>query len=98
MRTEPYPGIIGVGFVATYGGPPPSADTAWVRPGERYTARCVNADGAHVLIIESIGDARELNYFPDDSWGQHLADVNIALGQLVGIVARQTRAYLSARA
>ena len=97
VRTEPYLGVIGAGLFATYGGPPPSADTAWVRPGERYTARCVNADGAHVLMIKSIGDARELNYFPDNRWGQHLTDVNIALGQLVGVVARQIRAYLSRR-
>jgi hypothetical protein len=97
VRTEPYPGVIGAGLVATYKGLPPSADTPWVRPRERYTGRCVNADGAHVLMLESIGDARELGFFPDNKWGQHLADVNIALGQLVGIVARETRAYLSRR-
>jgi hypothetical protein len=97
VRTEPYPGVIGAGLIATYRGTPPDADTAWVRPRERYTGRCVNADGAHVLMLESIGDARELGFFPDNKWGQHLADVNIALGQLVGIVARETRAYLQVR-
>jgi hypothetical protein len=97
VRTEPYPGVIGAGLVAIYKGLPPDAATPWVRPRERYTGRCVNADGAHVLMLQSIGDARELGYFPDDTWGQHLADVNIALGQLVGIVAREARAYLQAR-
>jgi hypothetical protein len=30
---------------------------------------------------------------PDAGWGFHLADANIALGELVNLVRRQIRAY-----
>ena len=52
-----------------------------VRRGQR--------DGANVLMLEPIGSSRRLNPSPDPSWGLHLADANIALGDLVAVVQRQ---------
>jgi hypothetical protein len=45
-------------------------------------------------MLQSIGSARKLNPSPDPSWGLHLADANIALGELVSTVAAETRAYV----
>ena len=78
-----------------YGGPPPSAPTPWLQPADRYTGSCESEDGANFLLIEPIGSARRLNPSPDAGWGLHLADVNIALGELGGLVASQSRSYLA---
>jgi GH25 family lysozyme M1 (1,4-beta-N-acetylmuramidase) len=97
VRTEPYPGVIGALILYMYGGTPPSADTPWVVPADRYTGECVEEAGANFLSIQSIGSAQRLNPSPDPSWGLHLADVNIALGDLVEVVHRQKRAYFRAQ-
>ena len=47
-------------------------------------------------MLEPIGNARKLNAAPDPSWGLHLADGNIALGELVQNVARQIETYAAA--
>ncbi|MCW3041316.1 MAG: hypothetical protein JWM31_3221, partial [Solirubrobacterales bacterium] len=95
IRTEPYPGVIGVGLTTTYGGPPPTAPTPWLQPAERYTGRCESVNGANVLLLQPVGDARHLNVFPTPDWGVHLTDANIALGQLVDTVHTQAAAYLA---
>ena len=97
LRTEPYPGILGALIVLQFGGPPPSADTPWIQPQDHYTGECAEEEGANFLRISPVGSARTLNPSPDDSWGLHLADVNIALGDLVELVRTQKRAYLKER-
>jgi GH25 family lysozyme M1 (1,4-beta-N-acetylmuramidase) len=97
LRTEPYPGVIGALLVLMYGGPPPTAGTPWIQPQDHYTGECLEQDGANYLNIAPIGSARMLNPSPDDTWGLHLADVNIALGDLVDLVRIQKRAYLKRR-
>ena len=94
-RTEPFPGLIGVLALVMYGGPPPFAATPWVVPPQRYSGRCEQANGANVLMLQSIGNAPKLNSSPDRTWGQHLADLNIALGDLIDLVGRQADAYLA---
>ncbi|HEX8119743.1 MAG TPA: DUF3089 domain-containing protein [Solirubrobacteraceae bacterium] len=93
LRGEPFPGVIGVLLTEMYGGPQPTAPTPFLRPTDRYTARCETRDGANVLMLEPVGSSRHLNPSPDPSWGLHLSDANIALGDLVGIVQRQIAAY-----
>ena len=93
LRSEPFPGTIGAALVVMYGGPPPSADTPWLQPGERYSAQCEYVNGAHVLMAQPIGSARHLNASPTPDWGLHLADANLPLGNLVRLVGRQSRAY-----
>jgi hypothetical protein len=93
LRSEPFPGILGALLVEMYGGPPPTAPTPWLEPADRYTGRCEERDGANVLLIEPIGSARRLNPSPDPTWGLHLADANIALGNLVPAVQQQVAAY-----
>ena len=93
LRSEPFPGVIGALLVQMYGGPQPTAPTPWIQPPDHYTGRCETRDGANVLMIEPIAGARKLNPAPDDTWGLHLADGNIALGDLVATVERQSAAY-----
>jgi hypothetical protein len=96
-RTEPYPGVLGAALLQTYGGPPPTAPTPWIRPGDRYSARCETHEGANVLMVDEIGDSRRLNPSPEESWGLHLVDMNIALGDLVDVVDRQASVYAQRR-
>jgi GH25 family lysozyme M1 (1,4-beta-N-acetylmuramidase) len=97
VRSEPYPGVIGALIVLMYGGAPPTAETPWVKPADRYTGECREEAGANFLAIEPIGSAKRLTPSPDPSWGLHLADVNIAVGDLVDAVHRQKRAWIKAQ-
>src|SRR3954464_5398108 len=97
VPSEPFaPGIIAALLVKLYGGPPPSADTPWLQPTDHYTGRCVTSNHAHVLMLSPVDGARMLSPSPDDTWGTHLVDVNIALGNLTTIVGAQSRAWAAA--
>ena len=95
LRSEPYPGVIGALLIQTYGGPPPSAPTPWLRPRDHYSGRCETRNGANVLFVEEEAGARRLNPAPEPSWGLHLTDANIALGDLVALADRQAKAWLA---
>jgi hypothetical protein len=97
LRTEPFPGTLGIGILISYGGEWPVAPTPWLEPQDHYSGECVRSNGSHVLQISPIGGARTLTPSPDPTWGLHLTDVNIALGDLVGLVKSQARTYLKAR-
>ena len=81
--TSPVPGV--------------TVDTPWVAFPGLYTARCVSQGGATWLQVTPSAvprDPRPLvtaTLGPD--WGYHLADVNLALGNLVADVAREEAAY-----
>ena len=96
LRSEPFPGLLGVLLIQMYGGPPPTAPTPWLQPQDHYTGECVTENDANVLKITPVGSARHMNFAPDPSWGLHLADANIALGNLVEVVDSQSRAWLTA--
>jgi hypothetical protein len=93
-RSEPFPGTLGIGITIMYGGPAPTAETPWITPQDHYTAKCDYTGGASSLMLSSIGDAKVLNPSPDASWGLHLLDANVALGELVDIVGKQGKKYL----
>jgi hypothetical protein len=98
LRSEPFPGLLGAGLRLLYGGAPPTAPTAWLQPADRYSVRCARVGGAHVLLARPSGDARRLVASPDATWGLHLADVNLALGELVELVRGQGERYRRLRA
>ena len=98
VPSKPFPpGFIAIGIAQLYGGDQPTAPTPWLTPADRYTGRCERSNGANVLMVRPIGNARELNPSPDATWGLHLVDVNIELGDLQRAVARQTRTYLNSK-
>ena len=94
-RTDRFPGLIGAGVLLMYGGQQPTAPTPWLRPRDRYTGHCAVENGASILRVDGVGNARKLRPSPDATWGIHLADVNIGFGELQDIVSRQTDAYFS---
>lgn len=95
--TTPFPaGLLGVGAIAA-GLPAGAASTPWVRTADRYTGRCERVKGAHVLYVRQRPGARTIIPVPDDGWGLHLVDVNIALGDLQRVVAAQSAAWVAAR-
>jgi hypothetical protein len=75
----------------------PAASTAWVSIPGAYRATCSSAGGANVLSITPVGHSPLMHPSPDATWGLHLVDANIALGNLVGIVAHQAAAYAAGR-
>jgi hypothetical protein len=94
VRTEPFQGAIQGGLVIMYGGVLPVAPTPWLQPAGYYSSQCRTHHGIHVLHVDARAGAQDLNPSPDATWGLHLADVNIALGQLVGTVKHEADAYV----
>ena len=88
-----FPGTIGVG-VRIFMGEPPDVSTPWFRPPGRYKARCAKADGASFLKVVASDGARVPTPTPDPTWGYHLGDVNLALGNLTALAGKQAVAYL----
>lgn len=71
---------------------PSGVSTPWLT-ARAYTARCVTENGAHVLKITPLPGAPALKALPDATWGLHLVDANIALGDLVSLVGKQAARY-----
>jgi hypothetical protein len=92
--TTPFNGTIGLGISILYNGDPPTAPTPWVEPMDHYTGECVQSNGANFLMVSPVGASRNLTPVPDDRWGLHLADGNIALGNLIDDVVAETKTYL----
>jgi Protein of unknown function (DUF3089) len=69
------------------------ATTPWFQ-AQGYTGACDSSNDADVLQISPVGGAPELNPVPDQTWGLHLVDANIALGNLTDDVAAEAKAWL----
>jgi hypothetical protein len=90
--TAPFPGTLGVG-IRIFLGELPAVDTPWLRPPGRYDAKCTTADGASFLKVDALGGARAPTPTPAPTWGYHLGDMNLAMGNLTSIVAKQAASY-----
>ncbi len=90
--TSPFPGYLGTFFQA------PKAPTPWVSMPGQYSGQCERAGGATWLQLTNVGpegDPREpIKETLGPLWGTHLEDVNVALGNLVELIAIQSRVYL----
>ncbi len=93
IRTTPVPGLLGAAAGILYGGAPPTAKTPWLTPKDRYKAKCMTSNGAHVLMVKGIGKARKLSGSPTPGWGLHLVDINLPLGNLIDLVRTQQKAF-----
>jgi hypothetical protein len=87
------PGTLIAAGIAILGAPQPKSRSVWNSAPGAYSARCSTAGGADVLAITPRGATPTLRPSPTPQWGLHLVDANIALGNLVAIVARDARAY-----
>lgn len=93
LRNKPFAGLLGAAAGIMFGGTPPTAKTPWLTPKDRYRAKCVHSNGAHVLMVKPIGKSRKLKAAPTASWGLHLVDMNLPLGNLIDLVRTQQKAY-----
>jgi hypothetical protein len=71
----------------------PPATTEWLSLPNAYRARCSSAAGANVLQITPLDGAQTPAPSPDPTWGLHLLDAQIALGNLVSVVRSEAAAY-----
>lgn len=92
FRTKAFPGPIGAAA-----GEPPSASTPWVEYPKLYSAQCQQGNGFTWLQATDVGKPDAPRYQPrgtlPPNWGLHLGDVNLALGNLVGLARQQAAAY-----
>jgi hypothetical protein len=73
---------------------PPQASTTWFELRSAYRVKCTTSNRAHVLWVTPLGGAQVPAPSPDATWGLHLLDANIALGDLIADVRAETQAYL----
>jgi hypothetical protein len=82
-----------IGALTTQVGlPTPSISTPWIE-AQAFTGACTSENGINVLKITGVPGAPELRALPDATWGLHLVDANIALGDLVTLVHGQAARY-----
>ena len=82
------------GAIKLLGVPLPTAPTTWIEVPGAYRARCSSAGGASVLQVTAQRGAPTPKPSPDPTWGLHLMDANIALGNLIGLVRDEGAAYV----
>jgi hypothetical protein len=87
------PGSTIAAAIAVLGFPLPEPPTPWIAVPGSFSAHCSGAGGAHVLRVLARGGAPTLSPSPDPTWGLHLTDGNIALGDLGDLVGKQAAAY-----
>jgi hypothetical protein len=74
--------------------PTPTVSTPWIQ-SQAFTGVCSSENGINVLKITGLTGAPELKPLPAPTWGLHLVDANIALGNLVTLVHGQAARYAS---
>ena len=74
-----------------------AVSTSWVTYPGLYQARCKDAAGAKVLMVNVKDNAPDPRPVVSDvlgpKWGLHVDDVNLALGNLVGLVRSESSAW-----
>jgi hypothetical protein len=92
--TRPFaPGSSIAAGIALLGLHVPAVKTPWVSTPGAYSARCSSKGGADVLEITPEDGAPLLHASPNATWGLHLVDGNIALGNLISVVHDETATY-----
>jgi hypothetical protein len=93
--TEPFAPGTTIGLATgLVGVPQPAGSTTTWYQAQAYIGACSADNNAHVLQISPVDGAPTLHPVPDQTWGLHLVDANIALGNLTDDVARQAKAWL----
>jgi hypothetical protein len=72
--------------------PQPTVSTPWIE-AQAFSAACSSTGGINVLKITGEAGAPALKPLPDATWGLHLVDANIALGDLVTLVHGQAARF-----
>jgi Protein of unknown function (DUF3089) len=92
--SEPFAPGTTIGFATQLIGIPSTSGvtTTWVQ-SQAYVGACDPSNDADVLQISPVDGAPVLNAVPDQTFGLHLVDANIALGNLVDDVAHQAQVW-----
>jgi hypothetical protein len=94
VPTEPFaPGSLIAAGISLLGLDWPDPSTTFVQSEGAFAGRCAHTGGAHVLLVESAPGTPVPTASPTPQWGLHLADANIAQGDLVNVLRRQIRVY-----
>jgi pimeloyl-ACP methyl ester carboxylesterase len=76
---------------------PPALGTPWLTEPDLYSGQCLSQGGATWLQVSAPitpGDTRQLvGQTLGPTWGLHLVDVNIALGNLVDLARSESAAF-----
>jgi hypothetical protein len=87
----PFPGTIGLLLGAFASDQPTDVKTPWFSQPGRITAACATTtDGATYLKVDGVQIPTPV---PDATWGLHLGDMNLAMGNLTTIAHKQITAY-----
>jgi hypothetical protein len=87
------PGTLIAAGIQLLGITQPHPGTVWSSEPGAYSATCSNTGGADTLQIAPLDGAQTPTPSPDPTWGLHLIDANIALGDLLTIVHQQSLTY-----
>ena len=91
------PGTLIAAGIKLLGITQPRPPTVWSSLPNSYSARCSGAGGADVLQLTALPGAQAPKPSPDPTWGLHLLDANIELGNLVSVVNQQANNWLDLR-
>jgi hypothetical protein len=95
--SQPFaPGTAIAAGIALLGFHQPTAPTPWIAIRGGYRARCTRRAGASFLELAARNGAPDFTPSPTPAWGLHLADANIALGNLLRLVRTEAAAYAPA--
>jgi hypothetical protein len=87
------PGTLIAAGISLLGLTQPDPATVWLSEPDAYRAQCSDAGGADVLRVTPLDGAKTPTPSPDATWGLHLIDANIELGNLLTVVRRESTAY-----
>ena len=94
---QPYLPTEGLDSILGAGAPKLTAATPFVTYPNQYSAHCVTSGGATWLQVDKTAGKVDLRSYvaglQSASWGLHMIDVNIALGNLVELVRSEAGAY-----
>jgi Protein of unknown function (DUF3089) len=94
VPSEPFAPGTTIGVATTLVGiPQPAVSTPWIEADGAYSGECSSADDANVLQITDAPGASHLTPIPEN-FGLHLADGNIALGDLSDLVRKQAERFV----
>lgn len=75
-------------------GSSPKATTPWIEYDGGYSASCVTQNGYHFLKVTSSGRVPQLSSSsPAPTWGLHVDDPNLAMGNLIALVRSETNSF-----
>jgi hypothetical protein len=92
LPTEDVEGSTTEGIFGSHG---PTSKTPWVEYDGGYSAQCVEANGTDVLMVRGRRGDPILVAAPNATWGLHIDDLNLALGNLVALVHSEATAYVT---